>query len=170
MFLGRKIIFICENVSILDSGWHVAMSRKKITFLCSNNSFLLNRVSTVCITSDVIHDFGLEKWCISAGRDGSLNPLKQRGMLLFYITTGPSIFPPTALTKKARKNLCLDFLPPFADLSFFTNPLSDKTLRHTCSKYFLMSTLQLIPEDFSSRRWLFLLKHPQLQKKLGILW
>ena len=61
VFLGRKIIFIYKNESIIDFGWHVALSRIKTTFLCSSNSFLLKRVSTACITSDVIHDFGLEK-------------------------------------------------------------------------------------------------------------
>ena len=61
MFLGRKMVFICENESTIDSGLPVALSRNKITFLCSNNSSLLNRCSTASITSDVIHDFRLEK-------------------------------------------------------------------------------------------------------------
>ena len=61
VFLGRKIIFIYKNESIIDFGWHVALSRIKTTFLCLSNSFLLKRASTACITSDVIHDFALEK-------------------------------------------------------------------------------------------------------------
>ena len=31
-FLDRKMILICENESIIDSGWHVALSRNRITF------------------------------------------------------------------------------------------------------------------------------------------
>ena len=61
VFLGRKTIFICKKESTIDSGWYVALSRNKFIFLCSNNNFLLNCFSTAIITSDVIHDFGLEK-------------------------------------------------------------------------------------------------------------
>ena len=61
LFLGRKMIFICKKKSTIDSGWYVALSRKKIIFLCSNNNFLLNCFSTAIITSDVIHNFRLEK-------------------------------------------------------------------------------------------------------------
>ena len=61
VFLGRKMIFICKNESTIDSRWHVALSRNKMFFFCSNNNFLLNHFSTNSITSDIIHDFGLEK-------------------------------------------------------------------------------------------------------------
>ena len=57
-----------------------------------------------------------------AGRDGSLNPLKQRGIPLFHITTGSSTFSPAALKKKAIVNL-------YACLPFSTNPLSGGALK-----------------------------------------
>ena len=52
------------------------------------------------MTSNAIQDFGLEKYCPSAGRDLLLKRLKQRGFLLFHMTTGSSIFSPAALVKK----------------------------------------------------------------------
>ena len=61
IYAAEEYSLICENESIIDFGWHVALSRIKTTFLCSSNSFLLKRVSTACITSDVIHDFELKK-------------------------------------------------------------------------------------------------------------
>ena len=60
VFLGKKMILICKNWHIIDSGWHVAVSRKRMTFLSTNTGFLLKCVSTASITSDVIQDLGFE--------------------------------------------------------------------------------------------------------------
>lgn len=125
------MIFNCENKSTIDSELHVALSRSKIIFLSSSNSFLLNLFSRANITSDVTLDF--------------------RGIPLFHITTASSTFFPAALTKRTVVNLCFDFLPPFPFLHFPTNPLSGSALKNSqtcpCSKYFLISTLRLVPRD-----------------------
>ena len=67
------MIFICKNESTIDS---VSVQYQNYFFF-SNNSFLSNRLSTASITSDVMHDFELEKERILAGRDGCLNLPKQ---------------------------------------------------------------------------------------------
>ena len=81
--------------------------------------------------------------------------IKQRDIPLFHITTGSSTFCPAALTKKAIVNPCFDFLLPFPCLPFSTNPLLHSVLKkQTCpgSKYFPMSTLQLIPVVFPLKK------------------
>ena len=64
------------------------------------------------------------------------------------------IFPPAALTTKGIVNLCFDFLPPFACLSFSAKTLSKRALKNSlacpCFKYFAMSTLWLIAKVFHS--------------------
>ena len=158
MFLGRKIIFICENESTIDSGWPVVLSRNKITFLCSNNSSLLNRCSTASITSDIIHDSRLEKQCTLAGNDGTLAPLKHKTNWHCFLPCNNCLFDffTSSINKKAIVNLCFDFFPPFSCLPFSTNPLSVITLKDqpdlSMFQIFLMNTLRSIPVVFSSKK------------------
>ena len=117
------------------------LSRNKFTFPYLNNSFLFKGITTACITSKVFHNIGLEKYYTLTGRDGSFNPLKQRGTLLFHWF---NVFFSDSINQKKQWGIFMSiFCHLLLVLPFSTKAFSGKALKNnqTCpySNFFPMT-------------------------------
>ena len=103
VFFRKKTIFIFSNLSSKSSGWHGALSMRRIMLLSSWLSLLLSFDRISIRISLFIHAFDWLKYSHGSS-DLSWIPLKHLGFANLPMMIGFS-FPPLALTKNAHVRL-----------------------------------------------------------------